>query len=367
MVKLGQILNEDTLLNLINEGYISAQNHKEFPLTILNYTPLAQYDPHLEWGVEMNLCRGLIFNHVTKDVVSRPFAKFWNLNDTRHPETLEENLPNEIPFVADKLDGSLGILYQWNDENYVATRGSFYSDQALWASEWLNRKYAHIQLPKQHTLCAEILFYKNKIVVDYDFEGLVILGAIENETGTELMRGDLESYCRAYSLPIVQKFSKSLADCVKENISNREGYVLTYRSTGLKVKVKFKDYVRLHKILTGLNVHSIWELLRDDKLIEIDGWLADPKMPVEFKAWLSECVDELRSQYNKILLAADTIYNARPVDVTRKELAEYFLLPDNKKYSNILFGLADGKDIAMSIWKRIEPVGGIKSFKKEGE
>ena len=367
MVKLGEILDEGVLLRLIDEGYISAQAHRTFPLTILNYTHTAQYDPKLEWGREMNLSRGLIFNHHNGDIIARPFAKFWNFGDTRHPETLEENLPNEVPFISDKMDGSLGILYHWDGENYVATRGSFYSDQALWATAWLHAKYPALQLPKLHTICSEIIFNSNKIVIDYDFEGLIILGAINNETGIELPRNILESYCRANELSLVQKFSKSLSDCLKENITNREGYVLTYRSTGLKVKVKFEDYVRLHKILTGLNVHSIWELLRDSKVDEIQTWMLDLKMSAEFKVWLNDCVTELKLQFSNILTKAEEIFDARPINVTRKELAEYFLQPDHKIYSSLLFSMADGKEIASGIWKRIEPVGGIKSFKKEDE
>jgi RNA ligase len=137
-----------------------------------------------------------------------------------------------------------------------------------------------------YTVLSEIIFKENKIVIDYDFEGLVVLGVINIDTGRELSRDDLKPYCRAMGLNLVQEYKKSLSDALKENEKNREGYVLTYPSTGIKVKVKFEEYVRLHKILTGLNVHSVWELLRDGKSATIDEWIADARMPETFKAWV---------------------------------------------------------------------------------
>ena len=114
MIKLYNILDVAELNRLIVEGYISRKLHNEYPLAVLNYTPQAQYDEKLVWGTEMNLSRGLIYNTDTLEVIARPFPKFWNYADSRHPETMPENLPNENPLVTDKMDGSLGILFEWD-------------------------------------------------------------------------------------------------------------------------------------------------------------------------------------------------------------------------------------------------------------
>lgn len=183
----------------------------------------------------------------------------------------------------------------------------------------------------------------------------------------ELSRHNLEDYCQVNNLQIVPKFQKTLSEIVSENELNREGYVVTYLSTGLKVKVKFEEYVRLHKVLTGLNVHSIWELMKDGNMQTINEWMRDDHMSLEFKAWLSNTTTELARQFESLVNTIMDIYDARPVGVIRKELAVYFLLPEHKQYSSVLFGLEDKRNTAEMIWNRIEPRGGIKSFRVEGE
>jgi len=159
MVKLNSILNVEKLEALIDDGFISRKFHNEYPeLAICNYTPAAQYSKDLVWGEELAWCRGLIYNVDTMEIVALPFKKFWNFSDERHPETMPENLPHDIPLVTDKLDGSLGILFEWKGQNFVATRGSFHSEQATWATNWLRNRYPRLQLPKGYTLLVEIIF-----------------------------------------------------------------------------------------------------------------------------------------------------------------------------------------------------------------
>lgn len=365
MVKLDQIMNIDTLEDLILNRFISRKFHSKFPLAILNYSHLAQYSKDLVWGPEMSMCRGLIYRIDTLEVIARPFAKFWNLNDERHPETLENNLPIGIPLLTTKMDGSLGILYNWADQNYVATRGSFESDQAQWATEWLQKKYPRLKLPKEYTLLTEIIYPENQIVVYYDFSGLIVLGAVHNTTGVELSRSDLKSYCVANEISLVKDHKKTLLSCADEDIPNQEGYVATF-SNGFKVKIKFSTYCSLHRILTGLNPHTIWEMLRDGKGSELDTWLIDEKIPNDFKKWLMNWTSKLGSEFNKILFNANEILSNLPINLTRKEIAEYFLQSNHKYYSAILFGMLDNRDISNTIWKLIEPKA-TDTFKEDGE
>jgi len=89
--------------------------------------------------------------------------------------------------VTNKEDGSLGILYPVPSGGYaVATRGSFASDQALWATAWF-RKYADYgYFNPKYTYLFEILASWNRIVLSYDWEGLVLIGIIDKETGSDV-------------------------------------------------------------------------------------------------------------------------------------------------------------------------------------
>ena len=373
MSKLDQFLDISKLESLIKDGYVSRKYHNSYPLAILNYTPKAQYDESFVWDKEVIWSRGLVYCTDTLEIVALPFPKFWNLNDTRHPETLEVNLPNETPLFLEKLDGSLGVLFAWDGLNHVATRGSFHSEQAEWATNYVRMVYPRLQLPVGNTICVEIIYLDNKIVVNYDFEGLVVLGVVDIATGKERVRDDVKAYCKAMGLSLVKEYKKTLSETLAENDKNREGYVLTYPSTGLKVKVKFDEYVRLHKILTGLNVRSVWELLRDEHLDTIDEWINDASMPETFKVWVSTVKNDLFNKFITIEREVKIIFASRPqldqfmpYKESRKKLAEYFMQESHRKYSGLLFGLLDGKNINSMIWKMVEPSGDAV-FRVDGE
>jgi RNA ligase len=387
MAKLQDILDYNLLQEHLKNGVVRRQVHPQYPeLYILNYTEVAQYDRI--WDSVTNVCRGLI---VADDiVVARGFNKFHNLNTEYVPETMEANLPGDVPLVTEKLDGSMGILYYWDNQIWVATRGSFASDQAKWATAWLRERETenlrhYLTVGDDHTLVTEIIYPENRIVVDYDYAGLILTGCIEIETGKEVDRSVLEEIGEAIGIPAVKRFDKSLAECAGENETNAEGYVLTYPSTGLKVKVKFEEYVRLHRILTGLNPRAIWEMLVPPEMLvrqqvtdttvaekrraSVDSILADPKMPVGFIEWFGGWVNHLRSEYKRIESEALAVFNKRPAGlggVDRKTLALYFKAAA-PELASICFALLDGKDYEHIIWKQLKPRGDAETYKRDGE
>jgi T4 RnlA family RNA ligase len=366
---LKNILPYDLFKRMLDEGFIRSQVHPQYAeLVIFNYTEAAQFDR--VWNEATNVCRGLIVRLANgvldenAEVVARPFNKFHNLNTEYVPETMEANLPNEAPLVTTKLDGSMGVVYMYDDKFWVATRGSFDSDQARWATAWYRQHEAMFPQgwPADVTPVCEIIYPENRIVVDYDFAGLVLLSIMDNETGRELARADADVWAKVNGLQIVEKFDKSLAECAAENTSNEEGYVLTY-SNGVKVKVKFAEYVRLHRILTGLNPKTVWEMLSQGQSEAIDKLLADPKMPVTFVAWLRDVATELTAKYAEIEREAQAAFAARPASSVRKDQALYFT---QSPYRAILFQMLDGKSYAETIWDRIKPKV-LRTFKKDGE
>lgn len=376
MVTLREILPFDLFKQMLDEGHIRSQVHPLYPeLVIFNYTQSAQYDR--VWNAATNVCRGLIVKLANgvldenAEVVARPFNKFHNLNTEYVPETLEANLPNDTPLVTTKLDGSMGILYSYDSKVWVATRGSFNSDQAQWATNWLRKHYAqddyyfwaHRAEHPDCTMVFEIIYSENRIVVDYDFEGMIALGLVEIATGLERPRNELEAVAHRNGFKVVPKFDKSLAECAAEDVPNEEGYVLTY-SNGVKVKVKFAEYVRLHRILTGLNPKTVWEMLSLGQHDAIDKLLADPKMPVAFVTWLREVATELMVQYVQLERVAQSVFDARPASEVRKDQALYF--KQTPHLCSVLFAMLDGKDYAPIIWDRIKPKV-TKTFKKDGE
>lgn len=380
---LADLLPIDLLMDHLKNGVVRCQEHPEFPeLFVLNYSEKAQFER--TWDAVTNVCRGLIVkvSHNFEDatVVARPFGKFHNLNTDGIPETQEANLPDETPLITTKLDGSMGTLFTYEGKWHVATRGSFSSDQAKWATAHVRnvlKIHLLMSLPK-FTPVVEIVYPANRIVVDYDWEGISLLGIVHNHSGHEVPRVGVEEWGARVGIPVVPLHEKTLEQCVAENRPNEEGYVLTYPNAGLKVKVKFADYVRLHRVVTGMNPKTVWEMLTENRSSVVEALLADEKMPRAFRTWLRGWRDQLTTGYNTIWDRAQQIFWVRPFNGTfvsppsegvlhmvRKKQALYFNQPENAPYAQVCFALLDGKDPAPIIWKMLKPKAS-DVYRKEG-
>ena len=329
------IINTTELNQLIKEGLVTARRHKTFPLTIYNYTAKTQYSGH--WNNLTKICRGLILSDDGK-IIANPFPKFFNLG---------EHEPNEIPKEAfqvyEKLDGSLGVMYFWEEKPYIASRGSFDSDQAIKANDLLTSLYAASipLLDQTKTYLFEIIYPDNRIVVDYgQREELTLLAVRDTATG-------INHPMKRIGFPIAKRYHYDTRDFkVLEKLQNDvdEGLVLVFDS-GFRAKVKFPEYVRLHKVLTGISPKSIWESLKngDDLSKVLD------HVPDEFFTWVKSIESELKAKHKAIELYCQKHFKGLG---DRKTTAEYFKTLD---YPAILFRMLDSKPYDDLIWKIIKP------------
>lgn len=121
------------------------------------------------------------------------------------------------------------------------------------------------------------------------------------------------------------------------------------------MKIKFPEYVRLHKLVTGLSEIAIWEHIKNggkvEKLIE--------NVPDEFMFWVREVAGELRSAFLYIESEARRVAEHASQSNSRKEQAEIIT---KSKYPGISFAMLDGKEYNEMIYKLIRPKG-KSSFK----
>lgn len=341
-------------------GLLLKQTHPSFDLTIWNYSPKVQYEKL--WDDITMQCRGLVTNSEGK-IVARPFKKFFN-----YEEHAPEEIPNELFEVYEKLDGSLGILFNYKDEWILATRGSFTSVQAIKGRELLN-KYDYNRLHKDYTYLFEIIYPENRIVCMYDFEDLILLGIIHTSSGGEVnVHNDdnedirIKNLIRNLGFKIVTLYKTwgEGFDLLKEEISkDKEGYVIRFKN-GLRMKIKGDEYKRLHKILTNISNRDIWEYLKDGKPFDE---ILD-RVPDEFYGWVKETAGDLTIKFENIerdyCQYYKTLINISGI-VNRKEFANY---AKSFPHSNILFAMLDNKDYKQMIWKIIYP-NHSKPFKKD--
>jgi len=365
-MKLLELFSEAELAAQIEAKMVRAVPHPSGLLTLYSYTKVAQYTPEL-WNHVTDKCRGLI---VANDgtLVARPFEKFWNLDDARHPETLTANLPATPPVLTRKLDGSLGIAYQLNGRWHVATRGAFVSEQAQWASHWL-AAHSPSFWPPGYTPLFEIVFPENQIVVRYDFAGLVLLALVHIETGEEAEYSDLQLHAERNSMQVVERFDRPLAACLDEDVPNEEGYVAAWPRPGttpLRVKIKYSTYSRLHKLLTQTTALTVWEMLRDG----LDITEVTKDVPAEFRAWIDAIEQRLLGEYRAIEDAARVAFASYTgetmiTDAAQKKEFALWVLAHHAPLSGILFAMVAGKRYDAMIWKQIRPQGDEQTFKVE--
>lgn len=360
-MKLFSYVDETDLKKQIEDGMIKEQLHPRAPLTILNYTPKAQFTPE-GWTETTDKCRGLIYNTNTLEIVARPFVKFWNFNDSRHPETMSDNLPTSLPLITRKMDGSMGVGYK-NPENgqwEIATCGSFTSDQATWATKWAR---GDMFWSEDYTPIYEIIYPENRIVVDYKgWSGLVLLALVDNETGEEVSYGNLRAAAAAMGIQVVKEFAPPLSDHLAEDDPDEEGYVVSWAREGtypLRVKIKYETYCKLHRIMTQTSAIGIWEMLRDRQSLDT---LYD-NTPNEFKAWAKATADGLQAKALDLETRANAAFEAYGEVLVRADFAAYakFMSP----LTPLLFARLDGKDLHPIIWKTIRPSGVSKPFYTE--
>jgi len=365
MAYLGDLFKIDDLEIELQNGFVRERLHPhDRTLTILNYTEKAQYER--VWNDVTTQCRGLIVNNVTDEIIARPWPKFFNYGE--HPEGV---FYLGAPVAAqDKMDGSLGILYPAPDGWAIATRGSFESEQAIHATEVLREDYPDFEPIPGLTYLFEIIYPGNRIVLDYgDLDDLVLLDVLATDNGRSAYPALVQM---GWPGPVVGTLpAKTLGEALDlPDRKNAEGIVITLTNSGMKLKIKQEDYVRLHKIVTGLNERVVWEHLaanegRIDQLLMV--------VPDEFHDWVREVSERLLSQYEEVQGRAHAAYHAVVDDLSdwgmddgldlrayRKTFAEQAATWDDLR--PFLFMLLDGRDISAAIWKTLKPKGETASL-----
>ncbi len=339
----------ETLLTELAAGYITKQTHPTLPLTIYNYTAKAQYDRY--WNPTTLHCRGLVLDDQYQPV-ARPLPKFFNLQE------YQDQLPDGIPNIYEKLDGSLIILFYYQDRWEVASRGSFASEQAEMARVLLANYQPDLgKLNQAYTYLLEIIYPRNRIVVDYGVaERLVLLAVVHTQTGMELEHSEVNWSDRAQTYPAttIPEWVKSI-DAQQAELNNHEGFILKWPN-GFRLKYKLADYVRLHRIITQVQAKDIWECLSQDR--DMAQFL--DAVPDEFYTWVKETKADLETKYHAIEAECQRAYQDF---ADRKQSAMYF---QTQKYPGVLFLMLDKRDYSQVIWKLIKP-GYQRPFRSDNE
>lgn len=264
----------------VDDGRI-AMHEMEWAHKILlgfKYTTNTVYSE--DWDNVSLHARGIVFDYATGEVLARPFDKFFNLGEMIDTETgvlkpiagyvkqhlgfdnLSGDYKHQKFRVMDKLDGSLGIAFWTGTDWYVKTAGSFESDQAKWANEWFDMIIDPSILDKSKTYLFEIIYDEDKHPIEYDFEGMVLLGIVDTLSGIEEPLSEILRVAKELNIRHAEVLEFTDFDEVVKYAKNlpktKEGVVITFEN-GFKLKVKGDEFLALQKIFHFLTKDVIYE------------------------------------------------------------------------------------------------------------
>jgi len=324
-------------------GEVGVKEHNG--MLIFNYTHRAQKKG--EWNDFERVCRGLILNAKTGQLIAMGFPKFFNWMEGGR------NTKSHVLEVTEKMDGSLGLMYWDGKVTRIATRGSFTGDHALMATDILFHKHPHLCnafSATDVTLLFEIVYPDNRIVVDYgDTEDIVLIGAM-SIPGLEdkLWFPYLTEIASQYSLMTPKHYAfnswHAIMDAKDKLDGSQEGFVARF-ADGSRYKFKGDIYTQLHRTISYLTPKHILEHHIAGTIGTIIGILDESQSDdvLEIVRDIEDFADVLEDRVNQY-------YDAAPKS-SRKEFA-IWVMENCKKDSAYMFRLLDGQSIREMCYAR---------------
>ncbi|QES04310.1 polynucleotide kinase [Streptomyces venezuelae] len=383
---LHDLMPSEELAAALADGHVTRKRHPELPLSIYTYTRACQYAQH--WNRATTRCRGLVADDTSGRIVALPLPKFFNVSEHATGRPYAPPLPDEPFEVYDKVDGSLAVVFHYDDRWHVASKGSFTSVQATWAQRRFDAADTSGLTPGV-TYLAEILYPANRIVVNYGERRDLVLLAAFGADGTEIPLAEAATAWRPVGSVVRAWPAMTVAELVALTESNTlpggdratgtdaEGFVLRFAS-GLRAKAKLAEYVRLHKVLTGVTERDIWRGhgiqrfaalpagavakglgcsvadVEDSGGKPLDALLE--QVPDEFDAWVREVISRLETAAAERERAVDEAY-ARLAHLAgdRGAFARAAAGIPDRGLRAALFLRLDGRPTDLLLWRQLRP------------
>jgi len=334
---------DDLLAGLTAEVDAGNVNMKENGEGLQIYSYSMQCTIERNWNVFNLISRGLILDVVNEKVIATPFPKFFNYGEVHY-------IPDGLFSVTEKMDGSMGIVFYHNGRWQVATKGSFQSDQALWAMDYLGKNIHLDKLSRTATYLVEIVYAENRIVIPYDKDGLYLLSTYHD--GVEQPRISMVNYSSyeklGFSMPNWWYYDSidNIVEKAKTLHMFDEGFVVRF-SNGHRVKIKGDEYCRVHRLISNCTPLFIWDCMRACH---------------DMDSLRSELPEEFHKDYDKIV----TILECKFYELVHKlkEGVEEYKLYSDKELGEFFNSSPYAKDVSPVVRQFIFAVRKSEFLKK---
>jgi RNA ligase len=361
-VYVSEFLDVDALYAALVAKYVRCASDGS-GATVWNYTENATFDRY--WTPETLACRGLITEGEGADlrVLARPFGKFFNWGEIAHNPDVTALMVGPV-VVADKMDGSLGVIYHQRGRWRVSTRGSLVSKQAQHATDVLQDYLSDgtFQPEEGTTYLAEIIFPQNRIVLNYGTQDrLVLLGTVNNRTGhSDNVDSVPENEWAGHRAEI---FPFNSLEAAAESVDNdprpnAEGVVVHWPQTGLRVKLKQADYIARHSAKFNLSERSVWEAFSTGSFETMVR-----ESEEEFRPWIEKVHARMTADVDAIIAdvkAVESVIDRLAKPKTRAEFIAAMevyksAIRPGWKWSGFLTSERSGFNWRPNVWKEVYP------------
>lgn len=317
-------------------GYIIRQDYG--PLSHYNYDKITTFER--KWNDATLACRGLILDETNRDIVAKPFDKFFNYEEMIH-HTMPFHLPHETTI---KMDGVFGFCFYYKNELRWATRWGIETPNALLAKKMFEEKYTNVSIPNGMVVMFEIIHPDTKILCEYDYSDLVVIGAFDLKADKDYDYNSLNDFCAKHQLRIVEKVPfdvfTALSVC-KSLDKNEEGFVVRF-SNGLRVKLKGDEYLYYARLVQGFSDKQVtirWAQYKDIDLRN------DVSIPEEFRDLLCDKLDLLDAFEKNLKEEVEKEYLSMAHAADRKQYAEWVLANYDSRMQDFLFNRYSNKPL----------------------
>ena len=328
----------DLLEQMVRDGYIKRTPHNNLGLYIYKYTEKCTYEEI--WNEMTIMCRGLVLDS-DYNIIMNCIPKFFNRNEKFAYK--EYNMDYE---VYEKKDGSLiQITRLFNGDILISSAGSLdiNSPYIQLATKLMYKQGIDELIEYGKTYIFEMIAPLTRVVVNYgEEESLNLITIRDNETGKEFTSNDVR-------FKTIQPLDLNIDSIdLQSKFDNKEGCVIRF-SNGNRIKMKYKEYLSLHKTLSHLNEKFIIECIRDGLDLEV----VIKSTPDEYYDYIKTVEKNVNYVKNLLITMVNkNITFLKNSIYSRKEQAK-FIMDNFKDYSSLMFSALDGKDIQKMIFEHI--------------
>jgi RNA ligase len=261
-------------------------------------------------------CRGLLF-HKNGRIMSRRLHKFFNVNER------DETQLHAVDFtrshvILEKLDGSM-ITPVVTDAGIRWGTKMGLTEVGMGAEEFVAAHPIYEQMAKwcienNYTPIFEWCSRKQRIVVDYPKDRLVLIAIRNNVTGSYHSYNELLFVSKAYEIDVVKAYEGTAENMEQLMVETKdaegiEGWIIRF-DNGHMLKVKGEWYVRIHKTKDNLSHEkNVIDLLLSEKMDDAKSFMLDEdrkrveEFETEFWQGVADSVNNYETYFQLVLAA----------------------------------------------------------------